>query len=154
MTIDGVTVVPLTVHQDDRGYLMEIARAHGDELHAVVHQFGQVYLVGDHVRGTIRAYHKHAQTWDWFCIVHGAAKFVLKDDRQGSSTYGNMMTIVMSERAPKLLTVPPDVWHGWMSLEDDTLLISIASHTYNREQPDETRIPPHSFTNVWRIRGR
>jgi hypothetical protein len=41
-----------------------------------------------------------------------------------------------------------------MSLEDDTQLISVASHTYNREQPDETRIPPDSFGDVWTIKGR
>ncbi|MEJ5199015.1 MAG: hypothetical protein WHX53_08835, partial [Anaerolineae bacterium] len=49
---------------------VEIARAAGgDEPHAVVHRFGQVYLVGDPVRGAIRAFHKHEELWDWFCIV-------------------------------------------------------------------------------------
>jgi dTDP-4-dehydrorhamnose 3,5-epimerase-like enzyme len=113
-----------------------------------------VYLVGDPVRGAIRAYHKHAELWDWFCIVHGTAKFVLKDDRPDSTTYGEMMTIVAGERAPKLIAVPPGVYHGWMSLEDDTLMISVASHTYNRENPDEVRIPPDSFSDVWTVEGR
>ncbi len=153
--IEGVKVIELTVREDDRGYLIEIARTATDsEPHAVVHQFGQVYLVGDPVRGTIRAFHKHNELWDWFFISHGSAKFVLKDDRPDSPTYGEMMTIVASARNPKLIVVPPGVYHGWMSLEDDTQLISTASHVYNRENPDEVRIPPDSFGDVWTVKGR
>jgi dTDP-4-dehydrorhamnose 3,5-epimerase len=153
--IEDVQIVPLTTHQDDRGFLMEIIReAGGEEPHAVAHKFGQAYLVGDPVRGAVRAYHKHAELWDWFCIVHGTAKFVLKDDRQGSPTYGQMLSVVAGVRAPKLIVVPPGVYHGWMSLEDDTLMVSVASHTYNRAAPDEVRIPPDSFGEVWTVKGR
>lgn len=64
--IQDVQVIPLRTHQDDRGFLTEIIRVAGsDEPHAVAHKFGQVYLVGDPVRGAIRAYHKHAELWDW-----------------------------------------------------------------------------------------
>jgi len=153
--IDGVKVIRLTAHTDERGYLIEIARVAGSgEPHAVIHQFGQVYLVGNPARGAIRAFHKHAELWDWFFISHGSAKFVLKDDREDSPTYGEMMQIVVGERNPTLLVVPPGVYHGWMSLEDDTQMISTASHTYNRENPDEVRIPPDSFGDVWTIKGK
>jgi dTDP-4-dehydrorhamnose 3,5-epimerase len=153
--IEGVRVIELTTREDDRGYLIEIARSTGGTApHAQVHQFAQVYLVGDAVRGTVRAFHKHAEMWDWFFIAHGSAKFVLKDDRPASPTVGKMMTIVASWRAPRLIAVPPGVFHGWMSLEDDTQLVSIASHPYNREKPDEVRIPPDSFGDVWTVKGR
>jgi dTDP-4-dehydrorhamnose 3,5-epimerase len=153
--IKDVQVIDLVAHYDDRGYLIEIVREADDpDPHGVVHQFGQVYLVGDMVRGTIRAYHKHQELWDWFFISHGSAKFVLKDDRADSPTYGEMMTIVVGERRPRLIVVPPGVYHGWMSLEDDTQMVSTASHTYNREQPDEVRISPDSFGDVWTVKGR
>jgi dTDP-4-dehydrorhamnose 3,5-epimerase len=150
MKINGVNLVDLTMHEDDRGYLYELIHM-SDEF---VSQFGQVYLVGDPVRGTIRAFHKHAQLHDWFCIVHGSAKFVLKDDLPGSSTFGEIETFVLSSRNPKLLIVPPGIYHGWMSLEDDTIMISVASHEYNRQNPDEVRIPPDSFGDLWTIKGR
>lgn len=153
--IEGVTVIDLTAHEDDRGYLIEIAR-HADDLepHGVVHKFGQIYLVGDPVRDTIRAFHKHDQLWDWFFISHGSAKFVLVDDREDSCTKGEMMTIIASERRQRLIVVPPGVYHGWMSLEDDTQMVSTASHVYNREKPDEVRIAPDSFGDVWKVKGR
>jgi dTDP-4-dehydrorhamnose 3,5-epimerase len=153
--IQGVQVIPLVAHMDDRGYLIEIARHADDpEPHGVVHQFGQVYLVGDMTRGTIRAFHKHEELWDWFFISHGSAKFVLVDDREDSPTRGEMMAAVVGERRPALLVVPPGVYHGWMSLEDDTQMVSTASHVYNREKPDEVRIPPDAFGDVWTVKGR
>ena len=154
-SIQDARVIPLTVRMDDRGYLIEMLRCvGGPEPHAIAHQFGQVYLVGNVAKGTIRAFHKHRELWDWFFISRGAAKFVLKDDRQESPTYGNLMTVVTGERNPTLIAVPPGVYHGWMSLDDDTQMISVASHLYNQNQPDEVRIAPDSFGDVWTVKGR
>jgi len=153
--IEGVKVIDLVVSEDERGYLIEIARNATDpEPHGVINEFGQIYLVGDPIRGSIRAFHKHKELWDWFFISHGSAKFVLKDDRPQSSTYGEMMIIIASIRKPRLIAVPPGIYHGWMSLEDDTQMVSIASHTYNRVKPDEVRISPDAFGDVWTVKGR
>lgn len=153
--IEGVRVIQLNTHEDDRGSLIEVARnAQDSEPHSIVHQFGQIYLVTNPVRGTIRAFHKHSQLWDWFFIGFGSAKFVFKDDRPQSATAGNVMTIISTARNPKLIAVPPGVFHGWMSLEDHTQLISIASHTYNRSDPDEERMPADSFGDVWTVEAR
>ncbi len=140
----------MKVYADDRGYLMEILRAVDEHFT----KFGQVYLVGDVTRGTIRAFHKHNVLWDYFFISHGSAKFAFRDDRPKSSTYGQMDTVVTGQRNPSLIVVPPGVFHGWMALEDDTQLLSIASEVYNRAQPDEVRVPPDSFGYIWEVKGR
>ena len=150
VTIEGVAVAPLVAHVDDRGYLIEILRAVDPHFTT----FGQVYLVGNLARGVIRAFHKHQAMWDWFFISHGTAKFVLVDDRSLSPTYGQMNVLVVSSRNPSLIAVPPGVYHGWMSLEDDTQMVSIASEVYRRAQPDEVRISPESFGEVWTVKGR
>ena len=153
--IDGVWVIPLEVHSDDRGYLIEIARRSDDpQPHGIINRFWQVYLVGNVARGIIRAFHKHEKAWDWFTVGHGSAKVILVDDRDGSPSRGERMTLVIGERNPVLVAVPPGVYHGWMSLEDDTQLIGLASHTYRREDPDEIRVPPDHFGDVWTIVGR
>jgi dTDP-4-dehydrorhamnose 3,5-epimerase len=110
--------------------------------------------VSDPTRGTIRAYHKRAELWDWFCIVRRSAKFVLRDDREDCPNYGEMQTVVASERNPTLIVVPPGSYHGWMSLEVHIQLLSIASRTYNHEKSDEVRISPNSFGDVWTVKGR
>ena len=148
--IDGVKLVPLVAHVDDRGYLIEILRAADPHFT----KFGQVYLVGNMARGTIRAFHKHKELWDFFFISHGSAKFALRDDRPESRTYEEMNAFVVGARNPGLIVVPPGVYHGWMSLEDDTQMISTASEVYNRQNPDEVRVPPDSFGYVWEVKGR
>lgn len=138
----------LVVRSDDRGYLVEILRANDPHFT----KFGQVYLVGNIARGTIRAWHKHEVLWDWFFISHGTAKFALYDDRPRSPTYRETNTFVMGARQPAVLTVPPGVFHGWMSLEDDTQLVSTASEVYDRAKPDEVRVPYDSFGYDWSVR--
>ncbi len=150
VTIDGVAFVRLVAHVDDRGYLIEILRAVDPHFTT----FGQVYVVGNFARGVIRAFHKHQEMWDWFFISHGAAKFVLVDDRPTSPTRDQMNMLIVSSRNPSLIAVPPGVYHGWMSLEDDTQMVSIASAVYRRAQPDEVRIAPDSFGDVWTVQGR
>ncbi|MCE5246039.1 MAG: dTDP-4-dehydrorhamnose 3,5-epimerase family protein [Candidatus Polarisedimenticolia bacterium] len=148
--VEGVVVVPLEAHVDERGYLIEILRAVDPHFT----KFGQVYLVGDMARGAVRAFHKHERLWDWFFIGHGSAKFAVRDDRKESPTYEAMDTIVIGDRNPSLIVVPPGVYHGWMALEDDTQLISIGSEVYDREHPDEVRVPPDSWGYDWSIKGR
>ena len=148
--IEGVKAISLEVHADERGYLVEILRANDEHFT----KFGQVYLVADVARGTIRAFHKHEVLWDFFFISHGTAKFALVDDRPDSPTYKKIETIVIGEHNLSLIVVPPGVYHGWMALEDDTQLVSIASEVYNRERPDEVRMPPDSFGYVWEVKGR
>lgn len=148
--IKDVAQIDLVARLDDRGYLIEIIRATDPYFTA----FGQVYLVGNFSKGTIRAFHKHGELWDWFFISHGAAKFVLVDDRKESPTYKEQNIFIVSQQNPSLIVVPPGVYHGWMSLEDDTQMISTASEVYRRGNPDEIRIPPDSFGDVWTVKGR
>ena len=146
--INGLEVIPLEVNFDDRGYLFEIIH------HYDMPKFGQVYIIGDPVRGIIRAFHKHQELWDYFCIVKGSAKFIFVDDRKESKTYKEKETIILSEKSPKVVIIPPGIYHGWMSLEDNTAMISIASEVYDKENPDEVRISPDSFGDIWTVKGR
>ncbi|MCX8073859.1 MAG: dTDP-4-dehydrorhamnose 3,5-epimerase family protein [Candidatus Binatia bacterium] len=148
--IEGVRLIELRARVDDRGYLIKVLRA--DDPHFT--KFGEVYIVGDFARGTVRAWHKHRVLWDYFHISHGAAKFALRDDRPDSPTYGQLDEYVLSARNPCTLVVPPGVYHGWVALEDDTQLVSVASELYDPDNPDEERIPWNSFDYDWSVRFR
>ncbi len=145
-SIIGVEVVSLFTKVDEGGYLVEILQATDNHFK----QFGQVYLVGDFKAGVIRAFKKHRSCWDWFSICHGAAKFVLYDDREDSATYKNLQIVITSERNPSLIVVPPGVYSGWMALSDNTQLISIASEVSDTENnSDDISISSDSFGDVW-----
>ena len=142
--IEGVKCIPLVVRSDDRGDLIEILRANDPHFT----KFGQVYFVRTRKAGTIRAFHRHKELYDWFYISHGMAKFILWDDNE-------ICEFVIGEHNPCILVVPPGVYHGWMALVDNTHLISTASEVYNRENPDEERVSPYRIgTDMWGIKAK
>lgn len=151
--IKEVELIPLKVNTDDRGYLIVIGSS-GRPDAPNIPTMKEVYVVGNMSKGTIRAFHKHEKLWDYFFISHGSAKFVLVDDRGDVGTHHEVNAFVLTERNPSLLVVPPGVYHGWMSLEDDTQMVSIADVPYNPSSPDEKRIPPDSLGDVWVVKGR
>lgn len=159
--IEQVQLIELVTHFDDRGYLYEIIHRTDDFLP----EFGQTYVVSSPARGTIRGFHKHQVLWDYFHVIRGFAKFILaeaSDDdviraaRVGGASYEPpaMQTFTLSERKPSLLVVPAGIWHGWIALEDNTVLLATGSQVYNRDDPDEVRVPPDVFGDVWTVAGR
>ncbi len=153
--IHGVSLVDYQVHVDTRGLLWEAIH----ESDPFVERIRQVYLVVDPAPMTIRAFHAHRELHDWFHIAHGSALFCLVDGREDSPTYRRTEKVVLTARKPQLLVVPPGIYHGWMSLEPDTILVSMASHEYDHRQPDEHRVPPDHFDeefggNPWRIEAK
>lgn len=146
LSLSRVSLVNLDLYQDTRGALYEII--HGSDPY--VNQIKQVYTVIDPRPDTIRAFHVHEHLHDWFHIVQGSALFCLVDSRRESNTFEQGIKVVLSARKPQLLIVPPGVYHGWMSLEANTVMVSVASEEYNREKPDEHRVPPDAFNGVFK----
>ena len=148
MSEQRVQVTELTRHVDDRGTLEEVLRC--DDLE--FRDFGQVYVVRSRAVGTVRAFHRHEVMWDHFCIVAGAALFQFVDAEPGEeATMGTPYRIAADAAKPVVLHVPPGVWHGWMALEANTILLSVGSEPYNADEPDEERVPPVSFGARWEV---
>lgn len=135
--IDGVIAKRLTVHVDERGWLMEILRCDDD----FFTQFGQVYLTTCYPN-IIKAWHCHQRQTDHFCVVKGMAKVVLWDGRDNSPTKGELNEFCMGERNLILLVIPPGVWHGFTAIGNETaFIINCPNYPYDRNNPDELRRP-------------
>jgi dTDP-4-dehydrorhamnose 3,5-epimerase len=134
--IDGVDVKKLIVHPDERGRLFEILRS--DD--AIFRKFGQVYITTA-FPGVIKAWHYHKIQTDYFTCVHGQAKLVLYDARSGSKSFGKIMEFVIGPREPKLISIPPGVYHGFQCVSDiEAIMINVPTEPYNSQNPDEYRL--------------
>jgi len=171
-SIDGLLKVSLNWNVDSRGMLMEVLRANDEHYQnatdvANTHEgnFGQTYVVVDPMPYTVRAFHKHGLLWDFFTILNGSAKFIFFDDRGGendiplSETYECLETVVTGKLNPMCIVVPPGVHHGWMSLEPNTILLSTGTHVYaevckTHGAPDECRISPETFGDLWKVEAK
>ena len=138
--IDGVKVRKLRLIPDERGYLMEMLRSDWEEYD----KFGQVYITAVYP-GSVKGWHYHKIQTDHFICVHGMAKVVLYDGREGSPTHGEVNEFFMGEQNPMLLKIPPGVMHGFKGISQEmALIVNVPTELYNYEQPDEYRLPAHT----------
>jgi len=119
---------------DDRGFLSQIL-PEGNESFNIK----RLYSTGNFSRGVIRGFHKHKREKKAFFVPLGSAKFVAVDDRKDSSTYNEINTFILSNLKPSVLTIPTGVYSGWMSLEDNTVILGISSEIFDKENPDDER---------------
>ena len=135
--IHGVGLKRLTVHADDRGYLMEVLK-HNDPFFEPIKQ--TTFTVAH--PGVIKAFHWHRRQKDMWFFTAGMAQVVLYDLREDSPTRGQTQVIVMGEHAPVLLCIPEHVAHGYRVLgQQPAALLYHTTDAYDPAHPDEERIP-------------
>ncbi|TKJ41013.1 dTDP-4-dehydrorhamnose 3,5-epimerase [candidate division LCP-89 bacterium B3_LCP] len=135
--IDGVVIKDLKVIPDERGRLMEILRSDEEPFE----KFGQVYMTSNYP-DVVKGWHYHKKQSDNVACVRGMIKLVLFDGRDDSPTKDNLKELFIGEHNPKLVHIPAGVWHGWKGIgEVESLTINIPTEVFNREEPDEYRLP-------------
>ncbi|OGK08670.1 MAG: dTDP-4-dehydrorhamnose 3,5-epimerase [Candidatus Riflebacteria bacterium RBG_13_59_9] len=135
--ISGVVLRKLSPICDERGFLMEIQRVDWESFAG----FGQAYITTAYP-GIIKAWHAHRDQTDNFCVLRGMAKVVLYDGREDSSTKGEINEFFFGESNFGLLTIPPQVMHGFKNIGTDAVVIlNLPNRLYNYEGPDEIRLP-------------
>lgn len=137
--IDDVKIKKLKVIPDERGRLMEMLRT-DDE---IFDKFGQVYLSTTYP-GAVKGWHYHKIQTDNIVCVRGMLKLVLFDNREGSTTNGEVNEFFIGEHNPLLVQVPKGVYHGWKCISDcEAMVVNCPTEPYNYSQPDEYRVDPH-----------
>ena len=133
----GVEIKQLTRHADERGFLMELLRSDDP----IFTKFGQCY-VSLNYPGVVRAWHYHKKQDDHFVVVKGMCRVGLYDMREGSPTRGEVNDLCLGDHNPVLLKIPMGVVHGYKTIGvEPSLLINFPSEVYNRQEPDEHRLP-------------
>ena len=136
MTIQDVTIVSSKLVTNERGFLREITRHDQPGFFPI----GQLYQTCTR-QGVVKAWYKHRTQTDGIFVQAGSMKMVLCDDRDGSPTKGVVQEILIDEKAPALVRIPPGLWHGFKSMSGDLLLLHFNSHAFDFGTPDEERIP-------------
>jgi dTDP-4-dehydrorhamnose 3,5-epimerase len=137
--IDGVHIKKLKPVPDERGRVMEILR-NDDEFFS---SFGQVYITTAYP-GVVKGWHYHKVQTDNFAVISGMMKVVLYDARENSPTRGEVNEYFIGEHNPTLISIPPNVFHGFKCIgQTEALVINTPTETYNPQKPDEFRVHPH-----------
>lgn len=108
--------------------------------------FGEAYF-STVKSNMVKGWKKHTKMVSNLIVPVGAIRFVIYDDRLGSSTFGQVMDITLSLRNYQRLTIPPNLWMGFQGRgERENMLLNISSIGHDpvesfTEPLDSTKIP-------------
>ena len=148
--IEGVIVKYLKPILDERGYLQECIRSDWP----MFKKFGQAYITIA-FPNVVKAWHSHKIQTDNMVCINGNAKLVLYDSRKDSSTYKMINEIFFGEKNPLLISIPPDIWHGFKAIGSKKItVLNIPTELYNYDEPDEYRLPydTDKITYDWKMK--
>lgn len=75
-------------------------------------------------------------------MVSGLVKIVVFDGRNDSPSFGRLNEFTVSEKNPGLLTIPPNLYHGWKNIgTTEAIIINMPTRMYNYEVPDALDLP-------------
>lgn len=138
LSIEGVMFRPTrpVVHED--GHLVEVVRADWPIVTAPV---VQVHITTT-LPGHVRAWGLHQRSTDRLFVVSGLIRFAVFDGRRDSPTRGQLNELLVSERSPGLLIIPPNLYHGWKNIGDtEATIINMPDRMYDYEAPDALDLP-------------
>lgn len=111
--IEGVQVLPLTRHLDERGFLVETWRE--DSLEGGKRPVMSYLSCTE--PGVARGPHEHRGQTDLFAFIGpGNFKIHLWDNRPDSPTFARRMVLFAGADRPAALVVPPGVVHGYRNI--------------------------------------
>ena len=117
--IKGVCKRKLKVFEDDRGKVMHMLKSNDPSFM----QFGEIYFSWV-FPDAIKAWKLHKEIICNFAIPCGSIKIVLYDEREGSETQGRINEIILGEDEYHLLTIPNDIWYGFVSSTNTPSLVA------------------------------
>ena len=89
-------------------------------------KFGEIYFSYTHPN-VVKAWHYHKEMTLNYAVIYGEIKLVLFDDRENSSTRGNLMEIYSSPENYNLITVPPKIWNGFKTVGSKPAMLANCS---------------------------
>ena len=120
--IDGVIISQKKQIVDDRGKIMHMLR-NDDE---IFRAFGEIYFSCIY-ENKIKAWHLHKKMTLNYSVIYGKIRLVLFDDRDESRSKGLVQEIILSPDHHCVVTVPPLIWNGFVSLSSGTSILANCS---------------------------
>jgi len=121
-TIEGVLLTPLKIIEGSSGNVWHGLK--NDE--SSFAGFGEAYFSGV-LQHAVKGWKRHRVMILNIVVPVGVIHFVLFDGRENSISYGQFQEIILSQQNYQRLTVPPGVWMAFKGMDDQNLLLNIAS---------------------------
>ncbi len=134
LEIEDVLLIRLDVHEDHRGFFMELYKESLYRKLGIDYSFVQDNLSFSK-KGVLRGLHYQIPPKEQGKLVaclKGRIQDVVVDLRKSSSTYGKWVSVILSSDEPYVLWIPPGFAHGFYALEDSIVMYKVTKE-YSRE---------------------
>ena len=135
LSIEGLKIITPDVHGDSRGWFVEQYNKERYEAAGVTADFVQDNESFSS-KGVVRGLHwqagAHSQA-KLVRVIRGAVRDVAVDIRKGSPTFGKYASVILTGENKKQLFIPRGFAHGFVVLEDDTLISYKCDNLYCKE---------------------
>lgn len=152
--LKGCYILEPKVFQDNRGYFFESFNQNifnkliGENINFI--QDNESFSLKGVLRGL------HYQTGEYaqaklVRVIKGAVLDVAVDNRKNSSTYGEHVSIELSEENKKQLFIPRGFAHGFMVLSDTAIFSYKCDNFYNKESEGGIIYNDESLNIDWQL---
>jgi dTDP-4-dehydrorhamnose 3,5-epimerase/CDP-3, 6-dideoxy-D-glycero-D-glycero-4-hexulose-5-epimerase len=148
--LPGAWLVKLIHHQDRRGSFVKKFTKTFFQAHGMEHEFAESFYTTSQ-KNAVRGMHFFAPPRDHVKTVlcaAGSVKDVLLDLRTGPG-YGAVAEIILESAQPKLIYIPKGIAHGFLSLEDNSVIVYNTTTEYASEC--DMGVHWNSFGHDWNV---
>ena len=155
INIEGLKLFSPKVFEDERGYFTEFYNK--EDFDAVIGE--EIKFVQDNIscshKNVIRGLHFQKPPFSQgklIQVLRGKVMDVIVDIRRDSKTYGEHCKIELSDKNHKKLWIPSGFAHGFLSLENNTLLSYKCSDYYSMEHEMSLRWDDELININWGVK--
>lgn len=152
--LDGCYIIEPKVLYDERGYFMEsfnertFQEALGQQIHFV--QDNCSYSTKGVLRGLHYQTAEHSQA-KLVSVLSGEVLDVAVDIRSQSKTYGQSISVILSEKNKRQLFIPRGFAHGFLVLSDTATFHYKCDNFYNKESEGGIIYNDSSLNIDWKL---
>lgn len=150
--LKGVFIIEPERLEDERGFFARTWCKREFEVHGLNSNLIQCNISFNKIKGTLRGMHyqsdPHAEAKLVRC-TQGSLYDVIIDLRQNSITYKNWFAVELNRDNYKMLYIPENFAHGFLTLEDNTEVLYYMSESYYPEYARSVRWNDTAFSIKW-----
>lgn len=150
--LSGAFVIEPECIEDDRGFFARTYCSREFAAHGLPTEFVQCNLSSNKKKGTLRGMHYQAAPYQEAKLVHctaGAIYDVIIDLRPDSATFTQWVATELSAENRKMLYIPEDFAHGFLTLADNTEIFYQMSQFFEARAARGLRWNDPAFRIQW-----
>ena len=150
--IELVKIIEPEIHSDTRGYFFESFKSNLFNNNKIPDTFLQDNEVRSK-RSVLRGLHYQLRNpqGKLVRVIYGSILDVAVDIRCGSPTFGQYVSVKLTDKNKRILYVPPGFAHGYLVMSNDSIVVYKCTNEYNPRDEYGIRWDDSDINIKWQI---